>query len=126
MEGDTRLYNRNAPLRYFYPRPPGGGRHSYLGPIGAGVGISIHALRVEGDDSMDGSLTLDAFLSTPSGWRATICLILAGSITTISIHALRVEGDEDYAGNFGQAMISIHALRVEGDRDHIGRIRCAV
>ena len=26
VEGNTRLYNRNAPLRYFYPRPPGGGR----------------------------------------------------------------------------------------------------
>ena len=63
--------------------PKGAGRH----------GISIHALRVEGD-------------------LARAVYNVAGCI---SIHALRVEGDEDYAGNFGQAMISIHALRVEGD-----------
>ena len=65
--------------------PKGAGRH----------GISIHALRVEGD-------------------LARAVYNVAGCI---SIHALRVEGDEDYAGNFGQAMISIHALRVEGDFD---------
>ncbi len=35
--------------------------------------ISIHALRVEGDPS-DASnvLTMSRFLSTPSGWRATL------------------------------------------------------
>ena len=58
-----------------------------------------------------------AFLSTPSGWRATNLQSPPNQHRAISIHALRVEGDEDYAGNFGQAMISIHALRVEGDHD---------
>ena len=35
--------------------------------------ISIHALRVEGDESLSRSLSARArFLSTPSGWRATL------------------------------------------------------
>ena len=79
----------------FYPRPPGGGRPESVSgrtcstlflstPSGwratrAGQQllnefvISIHALRVEGDD---GYIQLYArthrFLSTPSGWRATL------------------------------------------------------
>ena len=64
----------NPPIscRYFYPRPPGGGRpgrsHSFIGV----AGISIHALRVEGD----------------------LCDKLAEATNQpISIHALRVEGD---------------------------------
>ena len=56
--------------------------------------ISIHALRVEGDDAI-------------SAVKARL---------DISIHALRVEGDDDFrdAGHLVIA-ISIHALRVEGD-----------
>ena len=55
--------------------------------------ISIHALRVEGDE----------FHNYPIG------------TLDISIHALRVEGDAyDKAKKAGD-MISIHALRVEGD-----------
>ena len=35
--------------------------------------ISIHALRVEGDSSkLEASSTRSVFLSTPSGWRATV------------------------------------------------------
>ncbi len=57
---------------YFYPRPPGGGRHScrYLSIIPS-FAISIHALRVEGD-----AKTLPFSRDV-----------------AISIHALRVEGD---------------------------------
>ena len=56
--------------------------------------ISIHALRVEGDfwrvaDTCAGSI----FLSTPSGWRATIACLTPLADDRISIHALRVEGD---------------------------------
>ena len=37
------------------------------------VSISIHALRVEGDRyAMRVSIMVYAFLSTPSGWRATL------------------------------------------------------
>ena len=56
-------------------------------------GISIHALRVEGDKGLE-----------------KICKILS-----ISIHALRVEGDLLLVGAAASASISIHALRVEGD-----------
>ena len=38
-----------APLPYFYPRPPRGGRLDFLFRGRAGVCISIHALREEGD-----------------------------------------------------------------------------
>ena len=78
---------------HFYPRPPGGGRHD------ARVGLPLK----------------NAFLSTPSGWRATFLRYIELPETQISIHALRVEGDPfpDIPGQF--ADISIHALRVEGD-----------
>ena len=70
------------------------GDYSYLGPKGAGVGISIHALRVEGD-----LLSLQSRLNV-----------------LISIHALRVEGDVQIVVGVAVDLISIHALRVEGDR----------
>ena len=56
--------------------------------------ISIHALRVEGD--LNSLFVLDVyvlFLSTPSGWRATVCPCGFYKVCFISIHALRVEGD---------------------------------
>ena len=57
-------------------------------------GISIHALRVEGD--------------LPS--------VQPSFVVNISIHALRVEGDNRYPEQYDARFeISIHALRVEGD-----------
>ena len=57
----------------FYPRPPGGGRPHMIRHSYRYIFISIHALRVEGDgfhfNHTRGQLL---FLSTPSGWRATI------------------------------------------------------
>ena len=55
------------------------------------------------------------FLSTPSGWRATVPLDHTIATTNISIHALRVEGDYRAAIVPPMLRISIHALRVEGD-----------
>ena len=82
--------------------------------------ISIHALRVEGDNrnKLDKSQCL-LFQSTPSVWRATYRGKYAYlGIANISIHALRVEGDKFLAASIGFCCkISIHALRVEGDRD---------
>ena len=69
-----------------------GDRHSQ--PYHAEPGISIHALRVEGDITYS-YLYVNTFLfqSTPSVWRATT--VAAGGMLkmAISIHALRVEGD---------------------------------
>ena len=56
---------------YFYPRPPGGGRHK--------------------DTKLKQSKR--RFLSTPSGWRATRLQATNTQCLAISIHALRVEGD---------------------------------
>ena len=101
----------------FYPRPPGGGRlrpqllalflNLFLstpsgwratGPTSNIItydGISIHALRVEGDLSLFPTLH---------------------GLAAISIHALRVEGDTGLSKALaGINKISIHALRVEGD-----------
>ena len=118
MEGDL-VYSAGV-IAYpndFYPRPPGGGRRRGVGDKGNGVRISIHALRVEGDFVInDKIITVNKFLSTPSGWRATDRLAKVQKTFFISIHALRVEGDDLERLNKGlDAKISIHALRVEGD-----------
>ena len=59
-----------------------------------GRGISIHALREEGD-ALHPTLTSgkSIFLSTPSARRATFGTYLLHPSTVISIHALREEGD---------------------------------
>ena len=127
--------------RNFYPRPPRGGRPDiiqdyvlegkFLSTPSArratdaplllqyGVGISIHALREEGDlcreRSMDGGdhfyprpprggrprtatkrASSGRFLSTPSARRATEVDKYPGASKKISIHALREEGDEPF------------------------------
>ena len=104
-------------LVYFYPRPPGGGRpRNSRRAVRVPRHISIHALRVEGDgcrrSKTDKSsyfyprppgggrpqqdtdaIGIYLFLSTPSGWRATLPQSPRSSTRSISIHALRVEGD---------------------------------
>ena len=79
--------------------------------------ISIHALRVEGDEEIkDDPRVRILFLSTPSGWRATARLPPAYPLRpeflstpsgwrATSVHRTRDPVDA----------ISIHALRVEGD-----------
>ncbi len=147
----------------FYPRPPRGGRRDvrwsadlsevFLStpsarrataanvPEGGPLGISIHALREEGDQqslaSLDKSVNkflstpsarrataglgrtpakLKLFLSTPSARRATYQRLQQPMRTNISIHALREEGDRGlYQALPGGTEISIHALREEGD-----------
>ena len=162
-EGDNCGSLSTAKVLYFYPRPPRGGRRTpaveqfqldqflstpsarrATGPRRGDTpfrGISIHALREEGDGLAGGGLggtnnfyprpprggrrkghVLQAdrviFLSTPSARRATRS-VFAESIkcTSISIHALREEGDAGAAA-FGRCRtrISIHALREEGDQ----------
>ena len=58
------------------------------------VGISIHALREEGDSFLPGGLLHPpGFLSTPSARRATPRGVPDSLRQQISIHALREEGD---------------------------------
>ena len=57
-------------------------------------GISIHALREEGDYAkLDYSAQVNVFLSTPSARRATGHSHNCAHVHAISIHALREEGD---------------------------------
>ena len=80
-------------------------------------GISIHALREEGDRPRPlehGSNVV--FLSTPSARRATPALLVNAGHHRISIHALREEGDSTGSIVSSRCLpISIHALREEGD-----------
>ena len=85
--------SRGAGHNNFYPRPPRGGRRCNSVRIREVGGISIHALREEGD-----------FAELP---------VVAAKV--ISIHALREEGDLREGLALGQLDISIHALREEGD-----------
>ena len=67
------IYQDMLKLRYFYPRPPGGGRQVDALTDEFASAISIHALRVEGDCAAeDVDFAYGGFLSTPSGWRATL------------------------------------------------------
>ena len=104
------------------------------------TGISIHALREEGDiQGIQNSVACDKFLSTPSARRATFRYRVEISLRSyfyprpprggrrplrrvpvpavlISIHALREEGDFITCRvHSAHCSISIHALREEGD-----------
>ena len=102
--------------RYFYPRPPRGGRLTHNRHLKTDTSISIHALREEGDvlqvhhlfdlgnfyprPPRGGRLTsrfvlflYGQFLSTPSARRATGRDGHENPQDAISIHALREEGD---------------------------------
>ena len=78
--------------------------------------ISIHALREEGDAVRVLPQPISKrFLSTPSARRATdLCLGQVARLG-ISIHALREEGDAVSDDENSRTFISIHALREEGD-----------
>ena len=56
--------------------------------------ISIHSLRMEGDDVQLTPLhALQLFQSTPSAWRETFTASEIIPFSVISIHSLRMEGD---------------------------------
>ena len=102
---------------HFYPRPPRGGRLRHCHRSGQGGGISIHALREEGDPFGYRRVKLknDFYPRPPRGGR----LYLRKSrsdLEAISIHALREEGDKVSRVPSWTSTISIHALREEGDR----------
>ena len=78
----------------FYPRPPRGGRLSVRVIDRVLIGISIHALREEGDSAQTVLMPRTTrFLSTPSARRATAYSGYGNTGCKISIHALREEGD---------------------------------
>ena len=125
--------------RYFYPRPPRGGRPEFPVRNANREIISIHALREEGDGKLYcGECGRLIFLSTPSARRATRGRAGGAPPEAISIHALREEGNRALTGTSAvvskflstpsarratsggadreiRHLISIHALREEGD-----------
>ena len=125
--------------KYFYPRPPRGGRQAHQ-DLGGGVhSISIHALREEGDVQFAVIKSWGKiFLSTPSARRATDKAIhtqynrryfyprppRGGRLSTkgIPAAAFRFLSTPSARRATGQGVdltlqgvISIHALREEGD-----------
>ena len=124
---------------YFYPRPPWGGRHfGAPGPL-QHQGISIHALRGEGDgpsssmalhtgiflstpsvgratSTSHGAMWPQTFLSTPSVGRATLWVVMSPSLTAYFYPRPPWGGRRVVIDAFGKPRhISIHALRGEGD-----------
>ena len=100
----------------FNPRPPRGGRPSPEHQPPSPRGISIHALREEGDMTTTGGFIIWLYFNPrpPRGGRRQ----LSGrpqSRGAISIHALREEGDAKAGCRPMVKLISIHALREEGD-----------
>ena len=141
MEGDRYTGALLGHYRNFYPRSPGGGRPSPRPPAFVTVPISIHALRVEGDLCFLGchqpfrvisihalrvegdrsrlfySFQRLAFLSTPSGWRATIPRGMIGDQNKLFLSTpsgWRATACPRWQYVYARD-ISIHALRVEGD-----------
>ena len=135
--------------RYFYPRPPRGGRPEFPVRNANREIISIHALREEGDRAglPESAGRKDFYPRPPRGGRRQAVLRRMRP-PDISIHALREEGDKipsqtidvrlDFyprpprggrrAGISKPPMlqtISIHALREEGDADGCSA-ECAV
>ena len=122
----------------FYPRPPRGGRRGFLlcqkpeetflsTPSARRAtlpkiaqsyrrGISIHALREEGDRAAPaGSWPAIAFLSTPSARRATFANSAKYQITLFLSTPSARRATVIRAPLPPKLVISIHALREEGD-----------
>ena len=109
--------------RYFYPRPPRGGRLSINVAAQHRTNISIHALREEGDVVTVVEPHLNQrFLSTPSARRATLVFgVTVGICKFLSTPSARRATCSCSWGRRPRA-ISIHALREEGDMASVALI----
>ena len=70
-EGDTSTLWSSSCSRYFYPRPPRGGRRRRCSKRQSGVSMSIHALREEGDSALEALVGVgaDFYPRPPRGGR---------------------------------------------------------
>ena len=102
---------------HFNPLPPHGGRRTIaLTSDIPDISISIHSLRMEGDQRRHIQCWgRNPFQSTPSAWRETSTVVLPAPRSAISIHSLRMEGDRAALDALQKEQISIHSLRMEGD-----------
>ena len=93
-EGDVSAWIFQPARRYFYPRPPRGGRQPTDGREGVYRKISIHALREEGDPvRADLGVGDQNFYPRPPRGGRLLCALDQLADQRISIHALREEGD---------------------------------
>ena len=102
--------------RHFNPLPPHGGRRYACAGVSAGLYISIHSLRMEGDVSFASQISTWKYFNPlpPHGGRPGYGV--SESIRyNISIHSLRMEGDTSFPQAGSGRGISIHSLRMEGD-----------
>ena len=82
VEGDRGRRVSDPACRYFYPRPPGGGRptcHIITSPLNNFYPRPPGGGRLSIISSIFPSLS--AFLSTPSGWRATCFALRPDKLT---------------------------------------------
>ena len=127
VEGDLTTLCCFPQSLHFYPRPPGGGRQDLLHIKCALKPFLSTPSGWRATVANNSSIRRGRFLSTPSGWRATGAISTDNCIKFISIHALRVEGDlTSVSATVSSGSISIHALRVEGDFFGISRALVSV
>ena len=103
-------------VSYFYPRPPGGGRHEALKQMAEDENFYPRPPGGGRPVTMLYALADQIFLSTPSGWRAT-ALQAAPDWCGRDFYPRPPGGGRRSFGFdiLDQDVISIHALRVEGD-----------
>ena len=111
------------PTRYdFYPRPPRGGRPCSCRRRVPPAGISIHALREEGDVCwLYIRFVATIFLSTPSARRATSPNRFDSGMVFNFYPRPPRGGRRAEAAKNRAWQISIHALREEGDSAHLAK-----
>ena len=104
------------PYRYFYPRPPRGGRPRLPRPPAMRSRFLSTPSARRATEELETIPANIEFLSTPSARRATQRSRGRSQRCGISIHALREEGDRPRRTRvLLSQFISIHALREEGD-----------
>ena len=100
-EGDDGAGCATIVQKYFYPRPPRGGRPEQVPVMQNDKGISIHALREEGDHRQHWPQPWCPYFypRPPRGGRLSVSANCSLE-TFISIHALREEGDTSARGSY--------------------------
>ena len=115
MEGDIIGDNGNWMVYEFLSTPSAW--RATLCPLHpkASRGISIHALRMEGDRNASCPRIRQQISIHALRMEGDNKMIFKSCKKFISIHALRMEGDNAWAELGFKKDISIHALRMEGD-----------
>ena len=114
------MYFQMVPVSSIFLSTPSARRATRCKDRGrAGVHISIHALREEGDSRLSATISWQSgFLSTPSARRATITdhsAYLAGAIFLSTPSARRATKENMRAGRYGEFLSTPSARRATTD-----------